>query len=218
MAKLPSNFNSWKYTAKVIRQIHNTDVSRHFSDIKNDDDLSRGRSGLKAGLIIRAKDSALEILNKQIIFRLGIQQNSSSSGGVASFPMGWVLKPGDDIPQLAIIYRVQEKPRSGNYTIYIPHYNGNKSPNIPSFSKGSFGVILELKDNSKITVYAKSHDYGKNYISKYLLPLVNSNFKTNNYKFVTRKNIAVGTMQPLRADFYPAGKAGGISPLWRHYF
>lgn len=218
MAKLPSNFNSWKYTAKVIRQIHNTDVSRHFSDIKNDDDLSRGRSGLKAGLIIRAKDSALEILNKQIMFRLGIQQNSSSSGGVASFPMSWVLKPGDEIPQLAIVYRLKEKD-SGYNTIYIPHYSGDKNPVVPSFQKGIYGTILEMKDNSRIVIFAQSHEVGRDYILKRLVPMIKPQFKQGYIlKQMVRKNVRAGLAVPVRADFYPNGKASGGEPLWRHYF
>ncbi|MEY2859280.1 MAG: hypothetical protein RLZZ74_3593, partial [Cyanobacteriota bacterium] len=211
---LPKNFSSWKFTSKVIRQIHNTDVVKHFKDVKKDDDLSRGRSALKAGLVIRAKDSALDILNKQIVFRLGVEKNNSSDS-ILSFPEGWVLKPGDDIPQLAIVYKIKEL-KSGYNTIHIPHYNGQRNPKFPPLKKGIKGVILELKDNSKIIIYANNHDYGRDYISRYLLPLVEQKYRTSDFKNVVRNNVRAGTALAVRADYYSKGKSGGNIPDWRH--
>jgi hypothetical protein len=202
---------------KKFRRVHNLQVKQAItsaSAIKS----TKAKISLLNDCLIDINDTAQLIELKSHFFWFHLSSLSKKIDATASFPIGWTLKPGDNIAQLAIIYRVKEKPRSGNYSIYIPHFTGNKSLSIPSLFKGSFGVVLELKDNSKITIYAKNHDYGKDYISKHLMPLVNKNYRTNNYKFIHRKNIVPGTMQPLRGDYYPGGRDGESRPQWRHYF
>lgn len=211
---LPQKFNSWKYTSKIIRQIHNQDVVQHFKDVKPDDDLSRSRSGLKAGLIVRAKDSALEILNKQIIFRLAIQNKSFDA--IATIPESYNLRPGDFIPQLVVVYRSIEKKRSGNYSLTIPHFTGTKSINLPQYTKGNHQATLILKDGSKILVNAVNKAAGLSLI-KACLKYVDRRFITDDYHHAERNDITNHTVKPLRGDYYPVGRKNS-EPEWRHYF
>ncbi len=219
MSKTNSNkidAKSWEFTQRIIRIGHNRKVKQFFKDINSDTSFANGRAVLKTALLIRDNDSAIETLNKQIYF------NNIYQELVTSYPDGWQIRKGQDIPQLAIIFRPVDKDnKSGNYTLHIPHYNGSKNPKVDSYYKGDYWARWILKDNSQIVVNAKTKAEALKTIKK-LEKQVISKFQTPELPWLTTGKVTKGTykeiqVKPIRADYYPKGKAESI-PLWRHYF
>jgi hypothetical protein len=209
--------DSWEFTQRMIRIGHNRRVKQYFKDIKSDTDTNTGRTALKTALLIRDNDSAIESMNKLLYFSNYLNQEN-----VTSYPEGWLIKKGQDIPQLAIIYRdTDKKTRSGNYTLYIPHYDGNKTPNIPAYSKGDYWARWILKDNSQLLVNGKTEAEAIRVINK-LERHVDRKFNTKEIEGLKVGRYTKGTVKeikvaPLRADYYPEGKENSM-PKWRHYF
>lgn len=208
---------SWEFTQKMIKVGHNRRVRNYFKDIQVDDAKTTGRIALKASLLIRDEDSAIETLNKMTYFA-----NYLENDVIASYPEGWLIKRGQDIPQLAIIFRDQDKKSiSGNYTLYIPHYNGDRTPKIGSYQKGNHWARWILKDNSQLLVNGNTQAEALRIIEK-LEKLVSPKFKTDKisglkigeYSKGTIKNIKVA---PIRADYYAQGKTNNFAD-WRYYF
>jgi hypothetical protein len=209
--------NSWEFTQRIIRIGHNRRVKQYFKDIKSDTDTNTGRTALKTALLIRDADSAIESMNKLLYF-----SNYLNAENVTSYPEGWLIKKGQNLTQLAIIYRdTDKKTRSGNYTLYIPHYDGSKTPNIPAYSKGDYWARWILKDNSQLLVNGKTEAEALRVIRK-LENYVDRKFKTKEIEGLKIGRYTKGTIKqikvtPLRADYYPEGKENAI-PKWRHYF
>ena len=205
----------WKVLFKVISNTHNRLVKRHFKPNTNEQ-ISKGRAFLTSTLAIAKNDSGIICLVKMVFFRLYLSRiNSDAVAATAEF---WDLIPGNDVPQLAIIFRnTDKKSKSGDYCLHIPHYNGSKNPTIPSYTRGNYWTRLILKDNSRIICYANSEreaDRQVNALAKYVDP-----------KYKTRKptkgrlqdnTFAENKAIPVRADYYEKGKNGGVT--WRHYF
>ncbi|MEM7554081.1 MAG: hypothetical protein AAF378_08270 [Cyanobacteria bacterium P01_A01_bin.84] len=207
----------WNRFLKFQRRVHNLQVAKAQAKLRKEKPKSRIPALLNQ-LKIKDSDTAQLVQNKVTSFWLTFGFGKSQAEAIASIPINWVLQPGNNIPQLAIIFRAPEKPRSGNYTIHIPHYTGARPLSIAGYTKGPYGVILELKDNSKITIYGNSHESAEGYIKKNLLKYVSSRYKTSSFKRVTRKNVQVNKMVPYRADYFPLGSEQGAIPKWRHYF
>jgi hypothetical protein len=209
--------NSWEFTQKMIRIGHNRRVKEYFRDIKSDTDTGTGRAALKTALLIRDADSAIESMNKMLYFNSYL-----NSDHLASYPEGWLIKKGQNIAQLAVIYRDLDKTSlSGNYTIHIPHYDGNKSPNIPVYTKGDYWARWILKDNSQLLVNGKTEAEALKVISK-LESYVDNKFRSKEIEGLkvgryTKNKIKQIKVAPLRADYYPEGKENSI-PKWRYYF
>jgi hypothetical protein len=209
--------NSWEFTQRMIRIGHNRRVKEYFKDIKSDTDTNTGRTALKTALLIRDADSAIESMNKMLYF-----SSYLNTDNVASYPEGWLVKRGQDIPQLAIIYRdTDKKSISGNYTLYIPHYNGNKQPNISNYQKGDYWARWILKDNSQLLVNGNTQAEALRVIEK-LERLVEPKFQTDKITGLKVGEYSKGTIKqikvtPIRADYYAKGKANNF-PNWRHYF
>ncbi|MEM7593292.1 MAG: hypothetical protein AAF383_17555 [Cyanobacteria bacterium P01_A01_bin.83] len=203
--------------SKFQRRVHNLQIKKAQIKLRKEKPKSRIPALLNE-LKIKDSDTAQLIMNKVLSFWFTFGFGKSQAEAIASFPLIWEPQPGNDIPQLAIVFRAENKPRSGNYTIYIPHYNGNKKPDISQYTKGQYGATVELKDKRRITIYSNSHENAEKFIRSNLLKYVSSKFKTNNFQHIFRKNIQINRMIPLRADYYPNGSNKGINPLWRHYF
>lgn len=220
----PFNANSWEFSKRIIRIGHNRKVKQYFKDTPSDSATSTGRKTIKTSLLIRANDSALECLCKMMYFFGYLWLDP-----VTTYPSDWAIKKGQDIPQLAIVYREipkvvagGKKPaRTGNYTTYIPHYNGNKTPKIMPYEKGDYWARWVLKDNSQILVYAETEEKAL-LVIKQLEKYVEIKYQTPEKPWLTTGKLTKGThkkvkVQPLRADFYPDGKENGF-PKWRYYF
>lgn len=219
MARNRPNFeaNSWEFTQRMIRIGHNRKVRKYFKDIKSDTSTNTGRTALKTSLLIRDADSALECLNKMTYFTNYLDRDFT-----ATYPEGWQTKKGQNIPQLVIVYRnTDPKSKSGDYPLYIPHYNGNRNPKVPSYYKGDHWARWILKDNSRIIVNAKTEAEALRVIRK-LEKYVDRKFQTKETPWLTTGEAAKGTYKeirvaPIRADYYPQGKHQSL-PQWREYF
>ena len=219
MANKSPKFDTYslEFTQRMIRIGHNRRVKRYFRDISSDTRTDTGRTALKTSLSIRDNDSALESLNKMTYFSNYLAKDLS-----ATYPEGWQVKKGQNIPQLVIVYRSTEpKNKSGDYPLYIPHYNGSRSPNIPAYSKGDHWARWILKDNSRIIVNAKTEAEALRVIRR-LEKYVERKFQTLETPWLTTGEAAKGTYKkikvaPIRADYYPEGKQNGL-PQWRTYF
>jgi hypothetical protein len=211
--RMAADHTSWKFTQKVLRIYHNRAVVKHFKDT-TDSKPATGKQAIKSSVLIRSTDSALQCMNKQIMFTR-MQQDD-----VFSIPESWITKSiGSDIPQLKIIYRTVEKSRSGNYDLTVPHYNGSKIINPPKYTKGNQPVVYNLKDRSKIVVNAISEQEGRRVI-EYLLKFVEKKYiddKKDNFVTPGKTKIKKQAMKPIMADFYPDGQNDHIRK-WRIYF
>ena len=217
--KRPANkfdANSWEFTQRIIKIGHNRRVKQYFRDLKSDTNTNTGRQAINTALLIRDNDSALEVVNKQLYF-----SNYLDRELLASYPDGWQIKKGQNIPQLAIIYRdTSPQSNSGNYTTYIPHFNGNKNINIPSYNKGDYWARWILKDNSQIVINARTENEALKVIKR-LEKYVEKKYQTPEKPWLTTGKTANGTYKkikvtPIRADYYPEGKENN-NPKWRKY-
>ena len=208
---------SWEFTQKMIRIGHNRRVRNYFKDIAVDDSKNTGREAIKASLLVRDEDSAIETLNKMTYFANYLEQEN-----ISTYPEGWETKKGQDIPQLAIIYRdIDKKAISGNYVLHIPHFDGTRTPRVPTYTKGDYWARWILKDNSQIVVNGSTKAEAVRVIRR-LERYVDSKFQTKEVPWLKLGEYSRGTIKkikvaPLRADYYPEGKAVSI-PKWRHYF
>ncbi|NEP01253.1 MAG: hypothetical protein F6K58_21860 [Symploca sp. SIO2E9] len=211
-----STTEGWEFTQKVIKVGFNRDVRKYFRDIKSDSRRDNGRAVLKNSLLIKDNDSALQVLNKQMYFYLGLKDNRQT---IATIPEDWAVRVGANRPQLVIIYRANttKKQRTGNYTLTLPHYNGDKRPQLPTFKKGNWCGILRLKDNSQLKVNALSEAEAERVI-KLLQRYLNRNFLPGHLKIAKIRNSPYSEVEvkPLRADYYSKGRENA-QPDWRYY-
>ena len=140
---------------------------------------------------------------------------------VLAVPDKWEFEREKFRTQLIVVFRPSDpKNKSGNYSLSIPHYNGNKKPNIPSYKKGNHQAKVILKDNSKIVVNAATKAIAESVLKK-LLKYVKSEYRTDRIstgeiKSKIYKEVAV---KPYRADYYQQGKENAIGGAdWRIYF
>ena len=148
----------------LISKYHNFQVLREI----NNKEVKKSRKNIYNRLLISKTDTAQLMILKMLFFWVSNGNLQRLTETIATTPVSWVIKPGDDIPQLVIIFRVQGKKGGGNYPIYIPHYDGNKLPYIPEYRKGSEGCVLTLKDNSKIVIHANTYESAEKFIQKNL--------------------------------------------------
>ena len=148
----------WNRFLKFQRRVHNIQVTKAQAKLRKDKPKSR-IPGLLNQLKIKDTDTAQLVQNKVLSFWFTFGFGKSQAEAIASLPINYNLpSTKNNIPQLAIVFRAENKNRRGNYTIHIPHYNGNKSPNIESYLKGQFGSSVQLKDKSRITIFSNSHE------------------------------------------------------------
>ncbi|NER30812.1 MAG: hypothetical protein F6J89_25140 [Symploca sp. SIO1C4] len=206
----------WEFTQKVIKVGFNRDVRKYFRDIKSDSRRDNGRAVLRNSLLIKDNDSALQVLNKQIYFYLGLKDNQQV---VATVPEHWSRRIGSERPQLVIIYRPKfpTKGRTGNYPIHIPHYIGDRNPKLPEFKKGNWQGMLVLKDNSRLVVNGVSATETEKTINA-LKRYIKSEYLPGNFQIKQIKNNRYRELEvvPLRADYYSQGKTN-TEPDWRCY-
>ncbi|MEA5516206.1 hypothetical protein [Nodularia sp. UHCC 0506] len=207
--------NAWAFTRKVIAINHNRDVRKFFKlNIRGESPgATRGRKAMIDAMLINPKDSALQICNKQIHFRMVLAVDENTPVEAES----WLTKHGTNIKQLVIVYKVVGNRHRGGYSVTIPHFNGSRAIKPPTYTKGSTPVVFNLKDRSKIVVNAESEKEGKRVIN-YLLRFVDPKFIANKEAFVlpSKTRVKKQKMQPTRADYFEKGKETK-NPTWRIY-
>ncbi|NEO34265.1 MAG: hypothetical protein F6K36_28455 [Symploca sp. SIO3C6] len=207
----------WEFTQKVIKVGFNRDVRKYFRDIKSDSRRDNGRAVLRNSLLIKDNDSALQVLNKQMYFYLGLKDNRQA---IATIPEQWARRVGSNRPQLVIIYRPKLKGsiKTGNYLLHLPHYLGKRNPPLPEYKKGNWQGLLTLKDNSKLIVNGFSPQETEKTVNS-LSRFINSEYLPGNFKIGQVKNSPYLEIEvkPHRADYYSQGQ-GQIEPDWRCYY
>ncbi len=209
--------NSWEFTQRMIRLGHNRRVKQYFRDVSSNTATNTGREAIKTSLLIRDDDSGIETMNKMLYF-----SNYLDRDFTATYPESWQVQVGNDIPQLVIVFRnADPKSKSGDYPLYIPHYNGNRRPKIKPYEKGDHWARWTLKNNSRLIVNAKNEAEAVRVI-KQLEKYVERKYRTPESPGLVTGEVAKGTYKqfkaiPLRADYYPTGKKSNY-PQWREYF
>ncbi|MEM9926770.1 MAG: hypothetical protein AAF915_23985 [Cyanobacteria bacterium P01_D01_bin.50] len=196
----------------LISKYHNFQVLREI----NEKDTKKSRQNIYSKLLIKNTYTAQLIILKILFFWISNGNIEKLVNAVVSLPASWSIKPGSFIPQLVIIFRIKGKTRSGNYSLHIPHYNGEKKPSLSSYQKGSFMTTLILKDGSSLVVNASSKREGErvvNQFSRYIL----SKYLSKDVRHSQNNKVKNDEMIPVRADYYPNGQEEA-EPLWRYYF
>ena len=111
---------------------------------------------------IKCSKSDKEQLIEQFATLAEIQsQQCKKNLAIATVPEWWAVRVGADRPQLVIMFRSTDA-NASRYTLTIPHYmDDGKTPKILKYQKGSVKCEIELKDNSKIRIYALNEVEGK---------------------------------------------------------
>ncbi|NEP18242.1 MAG: hypothetical protein F6J97_15285 [Leptolyngbya sp. SIO4C1] len=132
-----------------------------------------------------------------------------NEGSAVAIPEWWAVRPGADVPQLAITFKSQQG--SSYWSLTIPHYNKpqNVKPQIPAYEKGSYFATLTLKDNTKLVVNAKSFNEGERVILS-LAGYIDPAFLTTplNIHQGRRRGAALTEVRviPTRGYFYSTGQ------------
>lgn len=208
-----SNFQNWRVTQRYIRIEHNKIVRNWFLD-----GGSSNRQNLRNSLLAYKKDTANQILVKIQFFHHYIRNEEMP----LTLPLQYNTRVLPNISQLAIIFRpTSKKSESGNYTLHIPHYNGNKSPNISGHTKGNYWAKYTCKDGASILVYCQTEAEAVK-IAKQMNKYVDSKYKADLIKpatgYMAHEPNKIVKVKPIRADYYKEGKKERVTPDWRYYF
>lgn len=129
-------------------------------------------------------------------------------------PGEWPLKPGADRPQLVITYRNQDRRSSGALT--IPHYDGGRKPNLPTYNTGPWQGEWVLRDGSMLRCYADSKSEALKVI-RALGRHVPAFYKTGQpIARDIQRRIKRQRVEPRVAAFYPNGPAP--FPEWQSWY
>ena len=172
-------------------------------------------------ILIKSNDSSLIAQSRMALFN----QQYPQSVAIASLPERYQLSLEGNLPQLVCLFReLKEDGSLGKdwYPITIPHPLNtikDKQTALPNYKKGSWELILTLKDNSKVFVNAFSQNDAEE-ILKSINPQIDSNYLTNSFqKIGQRKGQALKeiVVKMVRADYYPTG-AENSTPAWNKHF
>ena len=207
------NFENWRVTQRYIRIEHNKTIVSWFRESG-----SEARQNLRNSLLIYSKDTANQILVKIQFFNQYVNRQQFT----VSLPLQYNTRVLPNIPQLAVIFRPTSKSnKSGNYTLHIPHYNGNKSPKISTHTKGNYWAKYTCKDGAPIMVYCSSKA-GAVQLAREMNKYVESKYRSDELEpatgYMAHKPNKIVKVKPVRADYYKQGKKNHITPTWRYYY
>lgn len=126
-----------------------------------------------------------------------------------AIPEWWAVRPGADVPQLAITFKAEQG--SSYWSLTIPHYHKPATvvPQVPRYEKGSIFATLTLKDNTKLTVNAKTFEEGERVLYA-LVGYIDPAYLPNplNIHQGRRKGAALKevTVVPTKGYFYATGQ------------
>ncbi|MBD2167122.1 hypothetical protein H6G04_22285 [Calothrix membranacea FACHB-236] len=170
-----------------------------------------------------AEQAQLHLEQAKLATQFCEAKNNTSDGGecIASLPERYQLSPDGHIPQMVYLFReVKEDNSLGDdyYPITMPHptnTNASQQTALPNYKKGSWELILTLKDNSKVFVNAYSQEDAENEITA-IKSKINSTYLENSIqKIGQRKGQALKeiTVKCVRVDYYPNGTKNA-KPQW----
>ena len=140
--------------------------------------------------------------------------------GALAVPEWWAVRPGANIPQLAVVLREIDgdgKVLKSQWSFTIPHYIGEAEqvPTIPPFTKGPYFGTLTLADNTKVVINAASTEEAEGVINS-IIPYIDPSFLgSQNIHLGLRKGptLKVATVKPYTAQFYSKGQQDTL-PDW----
>lgn len=209
--------SNYKVLIQLGMKMHNPQVMQAYGEKLDSEDVDI-KPIYGKHLRIYIDDSVWEILIKFLLFylvdgRLWVQ---------SSTPMWWALKKETFKPQLAIQYRpVGDRQKFGfnryanNPELHIPHYNGDPSPSLMSYTIGKYSAKYMLNDGTyilinadtlenAIAVVARHASYTKT--SKRPEGEILDNLTTTSRK---RKPRLDGIkIEPFKAEYFTGGKEG----------
>ena len=212
--KSATNFQNWKISQRYIRIEHNKAVNSWFRG-----DNNPTRINLRNSILVYKKDSANQLLAKMQFFNN--YMNTKSAQVINAYPEDYQLRAEVDRPQLLIIFKPTRKDISNQqYVTTIPHYSGDRTPNIQPYYKGNHWARIKLKDNSHIRVNARTKSEATSTIRKYI-QLVDIKYKPSEDTLTTGEYASnpfiEARLVPYRADYYSRGKKGAY-PDWQYNF
>lgn len=214
--------SNYKVLVQVGMRLHNPQVIQAYKQYLDGEDESIEPIYSKY-LRIYPEDSVWEILIKLFIFyivdgRLWVQ---------SSTPMWWAQKGASFKPQLAVHYRpVGKRPKfayrsyAGNPELHIPHYNGDRSPKIPSYTIGPFMAQYILTDQTYLMINAASMEEAIEVVVKMAEytktdkrpeGAIRDNLDFKVHKKKPRMNGI--KIEPYKAEYFEGGKYGVKSKL-----
>lgn len=208
------NPQNWAIAQRYIRIEHNKIIINWFRVAG-----SKSRTNLRNSLLIYQKDTAPQISAKIHFFRSYVANKEDE---ILSFPLQYQTHKLPNIAQLAVIFRPTDKyNESGNYTLHIPHYNGNRSPNLTKHTKGNHWAKFTCKDGAAVMAYCSSKAEAIRVVME-MNRYVDRQYKSNEAKpstgYISHEPFKELKVKPIRADYFPTGKKKGEPPNWRFYF
>ena len=145
--------------------------------------------------------------------------------GVLSLPERYQLSIEAKIPQLVCLFRELKTDGSLGwdwYPVTIPHplnTDQSKQTALPNYKKGSWELILILKDNTKVFVNAFSTVEAQKMVDSIKLQINTDYLATSYQKIGQRKGQPLKeiTVKMVRADYYPNGPSDP-KPKWTKRF
>ncbi len=217
--------SNYKMLIQVGMKLHNPQVIDAYKQHLDSDQESIEPIYSKY-LRLYPEDSVWEILIKFCLFylvdgRLWVQSTS---------PMWWAQKGESFKPQLAIQYRPIGSRKKFSYGVYagnpelhIPHYNGDSSPHLPSYTVGRYSAKYTLKDQTYLMINAATQEEAIAVISKMATYTKEDKRKDGSIL----ENITTNTrpkkprmdgikIEPFKAEYLEGGKHGTKTLLKIH--
>ena len=209
--------SNYKVLIQVGMKLHNPQVIQAYKEHLDGEEQTIEPIYSKY-LRLYPEDSVWEILIKFCLFylvdgRLWVQ---------SSTPMWWAQKSEQFKPQLTIQYRPVGKRKKFSYGVYagnpelhIPHYNGEPSPYLPSFTVGKFSAKYTLKDQTYLMINAATAEEAIEVLVKmasYTKPDkrpegdIEQNITTNTRRKSPRLDGV--KIEPFKAEYFVGGKDG----------
>jgi hypothetical protein len=97
---LPNDFSPWEHLQNTIRNAHNQQVRKEFSDIEIDDDITTARGSLKLACIIDDKDTTAMVNSRLFLYHVIIKNDGASE--YYSSPISSVIESLRFKPQITL--------------------------------------------------------------------------------------------------------------------
>lgn len=149
----------------------------------------------------------------------------SESDCVLTLPERYQIPIDGQIPQLICVFReVREDNTWGErmYPMTIPHPKSSVPPTtrpLPDYKKGSWELMLTLKDNTKVFVNAVSMAEANTMVD-YIKPLIADNFLENSFQKIGQRKgqqLLELKVRVFKVDYFEKGTKNA-KPTWSKYF
>lgn len=104
---LPTGFSSWEHLQTTIQQVQNRIVREEFNDVGDDswdDDITTPRGTLRVACTLKDDDSALETLNKLLLFYIVLRKASDLHPAIYGIPVTAFQESNVFFPQIRLFF------------------------------------------------------------------------------------------------------------------